>query len=501
MTLPIVPLPRQYEAHGATGLPLQHLMIVVLDEASLPAATTLQRRLSGVMGSDVPLRAAAPGEPGEEHGAVYLGIDGPPVPSSTTAPDVSEQGYHLEVTDSYATLQAETPAGLHHGTHTFLNLVNHALASGTGDGQRHLPATRIVDQPRFAWRGLSLDVARNFLEVATVGTVLEVMADLQLNVLHLHLSDDQGWRLQLPSHPELTQHSGTTSVTGAHGGFYTQADFAEIVAAAAALGITVVPEFDVPGHTNAALHALPDLNPSGQAPAAYTGIDVGFSRLHAQQPATSAFLHDVFTDLAAISPGNYVHIGGDEAHTLGADEYAELVEQALAHVVAAAKTPVGWQEIAAAELPRGTVVQYWNHHATQAPDQIATAVAHGARVLLSPANRTYLDMKYASDSPLGLDWAGHITARQAYEWEPADVLPELEEEAVIGLEAAIWGETIRSEADLFYLLLPRLAAFAEVAWTPTALRNWSGFADRVETFLQQWESRGISGYRCPTLAQ
>jgi hexosaminidase len=162
---------------------------------------------------------------------------------------------------------------------------------------------------------------------------------------------------------------------------------------------------------------------------------------------------------------------------------------------------VGWQEVARAGLPPGTVVQYWDTRADADVDAgVVTAAAHaGARVLLSPAPRAYLDMKWDATAPLGLEWAGHIELRDAYDWEPLDLLPGLPDGSVLGVEAALWSETIRTPADLFTLLLPRLAAFAEVAWSAPERRDWDGFAARLRAIAPRWTAAGLPWYRSPQI--
>jgi len=253
-----------------------------------------------------------------------------------------------------------------------------------------------------------------------------------------------------------------------------------------------VPEIDVPGHVNAALHAYGSLTPSGEPRPPYTGVGVGFSRLHAEVADTLPFLTDVLGDVAAVTPGPYVHIGGDEALTMHAAEYDQLVGHAAGVVVGAGKTVVAWQEAARARLPAGSIVQYWDEQT--APDAVLAAVRDGARVLLSPAGRAYLDTRYDRECPVGSEWSGRIGLRACYEWEPADVLA-LPDEDVVGVEAAIWTETVATPRDLFWLLLPRLAAIAEVAWSAPERRGWPDFERRLRGLTARWDLAGVPWYR------
>jgi hexosaminidase len=325
--------------------------------------------------------------------------------------------------------------------------------------------------------------------------VIALMSHYKLNVLHLHLTDDQGWRLHVRSRPELTRRSSASAVGGDRGGFYSADDYADVVAYAAARGVRVVPEIDVPGHVNAATHAYGELNPDGQPTDEYTGIEVGFSRLHADLPATRPFLDAVFADVAAMTPGEYVHIGGDEVLTMDPDEYARLVGMAAAAVRAAGKKVIGWQEIAHAPVEPGTLVQFWDPRADAAA--FVEAARAGARFVMSPGSHAYLDMKYDASTELGLEWAGHIELRDAYDWEPTALVDGLPAEAVVGVEAAIWTETLRDLHALTTMLLPRLAAVAEVAWTGAADRSFDDFRERVASHARLWDRLGLGWYPSP----
>jgi hexosaminidase len=413
--------------------------------------------------------------------AVRVELGGPP--------DLGDDGYRLETDGDRVALQAHRPGGLYRGVQTLRQL----LPGGARSGE--LPGLEITDRPRFGWRGLMLDVARHFFGVADVKRVIDLAALYRLNVLHLHLTDDQGWRIAVDGWPNLTEIGGRTAVGGGPGGYYTKADYTEIVEYAAERFVTVVPEIDVPGHTNAALVAYPELNCDGRARPAFTGVEVGFSSLCLDKPVTQQFLEDVFAAVAAMTPGEYVHVGGDEAHTLTAEEYAPFVERVLKTVVAAGKVPVGWQEVATARLAPGTIVQYWNINA--GPAQAVAAVRGGAQVILSPADRVYLDMKYDAASTLGLDWAGHVEVRDAYDWDPGTLVEGIGEADILGVEAALWTETVTTVEEIERMLLPRLAAIAEVAWSPPATRDWPGFRARLAAQVPHWRRLGVAYHRSP----
>ncbi len=400
--------------------------------------------------------------------------------------EFGEEGYELTVTPDSVALVSCTAGGLFRGVQTLRQLRSAAGA---------LPAGRIIDRPRFAYRGVMLDVARHFFPVSAVKRLIDLAALLKLNHLHLHLTDDQGWRIAIDQWPRLTEYGGGTEVGDGPGGYYTKADYREIVTYAADRFITVVPEVDLPGHTNAALASYPELNAEGVAPDRYTGIEVGFSSLAVAKDITYRFLDEVFGELAALTPGPYLHIGGDEAKTLGPEEYGLIVVRAQEIVASHGKTAVGWHEIAAAKLLPSTVVQYWGVAGDDGG--LGSAVAAGNRILMSPADRTYLDMKYDDDTPLGLSWAGHISTQACYDWDPATYLSGVDETSILGVESPLWTETINTIEQIEYLAMPRLAVTAELGWAPADRHDWGDLRERLGAQRSLWASLGINFYHAP----
>jgi hexosaminidase len=339
--------------------------------------------------------------------------------------------------------------------------------------------------PRYEWRGVMLDVARHFFSVDDVKRFVDVTARYGLNRLHLHLTDDQGWRIEIESWPRLAEVGGATAVGGGRGGWYTQEEYAEIVAFAAKRDVVVVPEIDLPGHVNAALVAYPELAPAGYSPAPYTGTDVGFSSLDLTSEATYEFVDDVVREVAALTPGPYFHIGGDEAEATAPADYVRFVERLGEVVQRQGKRLVGWEEVAQAKLPPGAIVQHWKDS-----ELAERAVEQGASLIMSPASRTYLDMKYDRSTGLGSEWAGYVGVRHAYEWDPGDVL---------GVEAAVWTETLETFADVEFMAFPRLLALAEIAWSPTEQRDWQDFRTRVAEHEPQLAALGVNFFRSPEI--
>jgi hexosaminidase len=344
-----------------------------------------------------------------------------------------------------------------------------------------------VSEPRFAWRGVMLDVARHFFGPDEVKRFVDLIARLGFNRLHLHLTDDQGWRLEIRSWPRLAKIGGAGAVGGAPGGWYSQEQYASLVEYAAGRGVVVVPEIDLPGHVNAALVAYPELAPRGYEPAPYTGVGVGFSSLDVASDRVREFVADVVGELAALTPGPHIHIGGDEAAATPHDGYVAFVERTCAVVRASGKQPIGWEEIARTALEPGTIVQHWRD-----PELAREAVRRGCRVLMSPAARTYLDHKYDETTKLGTQWAaGRLTLRDAYEWDPASLVAGVGEADVVGVEAAIWTETLASMGDVELMAFPRLLALADVASAPPGERSWDAFRETLPAGLAELDALGV----------
>ncbi|QUF07229.1 beta-N-acetylhexosaminidase [Actinosynnema pretiosum subsp. pretiosum] len=415
------------------------------------------------------------------------------------AAEVGDEGYELDTAGDTAVLRANTPAGLWSGVQTLRQLLPAAVESPERqDGPFTAPAVHVLDHPRFPHRGVMLDVARHFFGVDDVKRYLDLAVAHKVNALHLHLSDDQGWRLEVESWPNLTAHGSTSSVGGGPGGFYTQDEYREIVAYAARRHVVVVPEIDLPGHTAAALSSYPELNPDGVAPKLYTGIEVGFSTLDIASETTYRFVADVLREVAALTPGPYLHIGGDEAFATEAGDYRAFMARVLPMVEEHGKRAMGWSEFTRADLPATAVAQYWDTGRPAGPE-LAEAAARGVRFVLSPANRVYLDMKYAEETELGLKWAGTVEVDATYGWDPATLLDGVPESAVLGVEAPLWTETLTTMSELELMAFPRLAAVAEVGWTAATGRDWADFRSRLAAQGPRWEAKGVAFHPSPTV--
>jgi hexosaminidase len=490
----VIPVPVAVDLDATRRFTITDSTAVIIASDANEDVERVGRQLATLLGPGAPRTARRlPARLDAPRGAIRLQLD----PDDN---DRGTEGYKLEVREDGIRIIAREVAGLFYGVQTLRQLmppaIEHRAALSRG---LTVPLGTITDKPRYGWRGAMLDVARHFLPLDDVKKYIDVMALYKLNVLHLHLADDQGWRIEILSRPNLTRHGGSTQVGGGPGGFYTQAQYTELVEYAQARHVMIVPEIDMPGHTNAALASYPELNCDGVAPPLYTGIRVGFSALCPGKESTYAFVTDVVRELAALTPGPYLHLGGDEVEKLTHDEYLRFIERVESIVRAEGKNMIGWGEISPANLDASTVVQHWRNDARGSRDSSFLHAARGGSIILSPGNRVYLDMKYDANTVLGLKWAGLISVQHAYSWEPDTFLTGVRGESVLGVEAPLWAETIEKRSDYEFLAFPRLIAVAELGWSRSNDRNWEGFRLRLAEHGPRLQAIGVNFYRSPEI--
>ncbi len=416
------------------------------------------------------------------------GATGPPIRFLAPATDLPPESYRLQIQPDQITVAASDTNGYLYAAQTLRQL---ALAVAADDKDPvQLPAGVIEDRPRYAWRGLMLDVARHFFTVDQVKPLIDAAAALKLNRFHLHLTDDQGWRIHIDSWPRLSEVGGATEVGGGQGGFYTQAEYADLVDYAARRGMILVPEIDMPGHINAALSAYGILNCDGVPADPYTGTDVGISSLCLDNDASRQFAADVIGEVAALTPGPYIHIGGDEAFEADDVLYARFISDIRDIVADNNKTMIGWEEAAEAVSDGTWIAQQW-----LLPERILPAAAAGAPIILSPYDRTYLSFIYDTDFPVGNVWAGALDIYTAYDWDPDTYAKGLDSARILGIEAAVWTEKIPTIADVQLSLFPRLLATAEVAWSDQARRQVDDFITRVASLQPLLDQLQLNYYQ------
>ena len=400
-------------------------------------------------------------------------------PCELPAGSQRSEAYRLDLSNGAAQVSAISELGLSRGLRRLntLAIANH---------HREPVAVKIFDYPAYRHRGLHIDVSRHFFGVPTIVRVMDAMSELGLNILHLHLSDDQGWRIDIPQFPELIERSSDCAVGGEEGGYYSLEDYQTLVEEARSRMIAIIPEIDIPGHVNAALHAIEGLNPDGVCPPLYEGTEVGFSTLSTKAPATQAFLEAVVQTLAPFSPAG-IHIGGDESFSTAEGDYPIIVGSQIERIHALGKRALAWEE-AADLLGEGDLVQVW--HDDLEGDSIARAVARGVRAIMSPGPKAYFDMKEYPEQKLGITWAGILPLKNAWDWDPEKICEGVDREGIEGVEACLWSETLRREKDVWEMLLPRLAGLAEVAWAGGPVGSWEDFLERLAGLEGLWRGRG-----------
>ena len=400
----------------------------------------------------------------------------------------NEEFYKLQMGENQITILGQSAAGVYRGVKTLEQIISLSHLSGI-QTIKALPTGTIEDAPVYGYRGAMLDVSRHFFSVKDVKRYIDLLSIYKINFLHLHLSDDQGWRIEIKAWPKLTSIGGMTEVGGAEGGFYTQLDYMEIVDYAQRRFITIVPEIDMPGHTNAALASYAELNCGNEIKELYTGMEVGFSSLCVDKELTYKFVSDVVSEISAMTPGAYFHIGGDESHVTPKKDYIKFMNRVIDIVKQNKKIPMGWDEIVLADIPEVTVAQYWAK-----AENAVMAMYKKANVLMSPASYAYLDMKYDSITKLGLKWAGYISVQKAYEWDPAGLVHELDPARIIGIEAPIWSETLENFDDIAQMAFPRLLGYSEIGWTKSEKRNWENYSLRLSYHSSTLDSLDVKFY-------
>ena len=433
---------------------------------------------------------------------------------SPTGDGPPDERHSLTIDEHLVVVRAAEPVGAARGLTTLIQLL--AATPSTNAGKVSLPGARILDAPRFAWRGLSLDLARTFFAVDEVRRVIDLLALYKLNVLHLHLTDEQSWRLPM-GRPAGSSKSDDS--------FYSVEDLRKLAAYAEERFVTIVPEIDTPGHASAFVRMLPELN-TGRNLVEFE-LKPGHKRhtawLDPELPATFEVIAEVLAGVAAIFRGPYIHIGGDEPHGMPHDLYASYVQRIRGLVRSLGKRPIGWQESARAGLGPDDVIQYWLSDialAASSPPEVRaqkdsdvamsrrdveTAVVASVPVIVSPLSHCYFDVPYAEPSAdpaqaerqsrLGLQLYSPKTVAQSFDWEPTEALGPRRAAHVAGVEAAIWAETIPDFDDLCFLLLPRLAGVAHKAWSDPQVATWTDHRDRLAWHGRLWAQDGLAYFR------
>ena len=425
----------------------------------------------------------------------------------------NDAGYRIAIGDGEIEVTARTARGLFYGGVTVWQLLT---PDGTRDAPVRVAGGTIADRPRFAWRGLMLDSARHFQSVADIKKLIDWMSLNKLNVLHWHLSDDQGWRIEIPNYPELTKIGACRKAVGPDAaltggpdkpycGFYTDEEVRDLVHYAAERFVEVVPEIDIPGHSQAAIASYPWLGVSGKRPE--VSADWGINTWLLKPDARSVkFVEDVMDHVMALFPSKYIHIGGDEAakdqweaspevrahmKKLGLADMEQLqgwfTTQVANYLRRHGRTAVGWDEILHGKVPASAVVMSWN-----APSGAVEALQQGHDVVMSSSPTLYLDHYQSdlNDEPPGRPDVESL--KDVYDYNPVPKGATTEQSKhILGVQANLWAEYMPTFARVQHAIFPRIAALSEIAWSPASAHDWHGFLERMPAELARYRALGI----------
>ena len=408
---------------------------------------------------------------------------------------VNPEGYHLSAAGNAILIEASDARGLFNGVQTLRQLVTTNSA-----GVRSVPNVDIHDVPRFKWRGLLIDEGRHFFGKTALFKIVDEMAAYKLNVLKLHLTDYEGWRLEIPAYPKLTQ---VGSLVDGKPEYFTTADVREIVQYAAERHIMVVPEIEMPGHAGAAARSYPEF------------FDKDGGAFNPANPKTYDFVRGVLSEVARLFPAPYLDFAGDEVgdetwkgmadvDRFKAEQGLKTTKDVQAYfgrkvveiIESLGKRPMAWDEQVEAQAPKSVVIQWWRR---DRPDVLAAAARNGYELVISPADQLYFDYHQGPGEP-GAPWEGNKGGPQSIAkilaWEPVpDGFTPEESARVLGIEACVWTEFIATERYLQFMTFPRLLALAEVAWRPKGPRDETEFSKRLEPHIEALRAKGINARR------
>jgi hexosaminidase len=468
------------------------------DAEALFAATEAADLVRRTRGLDLrPTAGDTPGKPAE----IRLALD-------PQAPVAEAEGYALDVAPSGITVRARDEAGLFYGAMTLAQLLSPDAEMGR---PVRVPALEIRDRPRFAWRGMMLDTARHFLPPKSIEAFIDAMAAHKLNVLHLHLTDDQGWRIEIKRYPALTEVGAWRTPPGGkpgerYGGFYTQDQIRALVAYATARHVTIVPELDLPGHAQAVVAAYPDVGVTGKRPAVSTDWGVN-PYLFNPDAKGLAFVDNVLDEVMGLFPSSFIHIGGDEAvkdqwqaspqvqaqmRALGVHSEDQLqswfIEQIGRYLASKGRRLIGWDEILQGGLPPSASVMSW-----RGIQGAVDAARQGHDVVLSPAPTLYFDNLQSRRGDEQPGRLAVVTLADVYAFDPMPkVLGPEEQHHVLGAQANLWSEYLITPTEVAHAAFPRMDALAEVVWSPAGRRDWNDFLGRLPAQLARYSRLGIN---------
>jgi hexosaminidase len=506
--LAILPQPAHI-VYGEGEFTLNRETVIVVDEQTRTVGEMLAASLAPALGFSPPVRSAA----GSDDPAISLGID-------PTLAHLGKEGYALTVTPHQIILRGPDAAGVFYGTQTLRQLLPVEIFSSTPVARAWgIPAVSIEDRPRFQWRGLMLDTARYFSDKQAVLKLIDLLALHKMNRLHLHLTDDQGWRIEIKKYPRLTQIGSRRKETVVghmfapkgydgrpYGGYYTQDDLREIVAYASARFVTVVPEIEMPGHAQAAIASYPELGVTGEPVEVSTHWGI-HPYLYSPSESTLQFLQDVLSEVMEIFPGPYIHIGGDEAHKeqweastevqarikqLGLKDEEALQTWFISRIgdflAQHGRRFIGWDEIIHSDLPPQAVVMSW-----RGVDGGIQAAQSGHDVVMAPCTHVYLDYYQSNDPAEPLAIGSYLPLDSVYSFDPVPAnLTAEQSQRILGAQCTLWTEYISTTHHLEYMAFPRSVALAELTWTPQEQRDFADFRARLALHEARLERLGVN---------
>lgn len=508
----LIPQPQQLTAADG-DLDLSTLGAIAADPELRSLAWLLSDGLARGTGLRLNVTGSAAGDAGADNRVLRLALEGERPADFTTA----AEAYRLDVTPGGVDLTAAHPAGIARGIATLRQLLPADSLREAPAAAPVVPLVQITDEPRLRWRGVMLDVARHFQPKDFVLKMIDRAWLHRLNVVQLHLTDDQGWRFEVPTRPKLTEIGSWRAETvigharedrgydaTPHGGHYSVSDLREIASYARERHIMVVPEVNLPGHARAVLAAYPELGAGPELPVCSTfGV---FEEVLEPTQAALDFALEAYTAIGECFDGPFVHIGGDEvpmtqwesspvAQALMEQEGLEDVHGVQAwftkafcdHLVKMGKRVIGWDEILDGGAPAEAAVAVWRAEA-----YVKKALAAGHEVLVSPQSHVYFDHYESEDPEEPLRIHGLTPVEKVAAWDPAP--PGVDESKILGAQCQLWSEYLPHPRDVEYAAFPRMAVFAEVAWTNVEVREADPVLDRLEAHLERLHAMGI-GYR------
>lgn len=430
-----------------------------------------------------------------------------PGPDRAALPSTPSEAYTIKITTRTVTIAARSHDGFIWAVQTLRQIMPPEIESPQRvDGTWKIPTATVSDDARYAWRGFLVDVARHFVRIDDLESIIDTMSAYKMNRLHLHLTDDEGWRIEIPGYPELTTVGASASQNGSGGGggHYSVAQYQALNAYAQAHGVTIVPEIDVPSHALAATTARPELRcPEADAEWGKPGYDPDSlmvrRNLCPTSEATWTFFETVVRTVAEATPGPYLHVGGDEAFGMKVQDFVAFTRRMVDLVHAQGKFPIGWAEIAGFQAPPpDAILQAWNDPRPFQSDLWSQAPG----LIASPSSRTYINATYDTASKRQrIGWTGvpPLNTKDAYDWDPEDVFANITNPRVLGLEACLWGDHLVDRTRFAELILPRLPGFAELGWSPRSAHSWANYRVRLAAQAARWKAWGVPFYADPVV--